>query len=64
MPKDRREDRHAVKGRLIRPEPEDLWEQVGKKAGPRRRNKVLSALMQGYLDGRFVIDDEVPPTSQ
>lgn len=62
MPKDRREDRHGKKGRLIRPDPEDLWTKLGEKAGQRKRNEVISRLIEGYLEGRFVVDEEAPRT--
>ena len=62
MPKDRRLDRHALPARIIRPKPEELWTALGEKVGERRRSEVISLLIAGYLDGRFVVElDEGPP---
>jgi hypothetical protein len=56
MAKDRALDRHATKGRLIRPDPPELWERLGVAVGDRRRTEVISDLIARYLDGR-----EMPP---
>lgn len=62
MPKDRREDRHALPGHLIRPDPKELWDQLGDKVGKRKRNGVISRLIAAYLDGKVTLpDDETPP---
>jgi hypothetical protein len=48
---DRGADRHTKPGRLIRPDPPDLWERLGAKVGQRRRSEVISVLLSWYLDG-------------
>lgn len=61
VPKDRKQDRHATPARIIRPVPPELWTKLGERAGERGRSYIISQLIEGYLDGRFVIDEEVPP---
>ena len=62
MPKDRSEDRHTTKGRLIRPVPPELWDQLGDKVGPRKRNETISRLMSAYISGQIELpeDDSTP----
>ncbi len=59
MPTDRSRDRHR-KGkdgrplkpaRIIRPDPPDLWDQLGAVVGTRERSKVLSDLIRRFLAG-------------
>lgn len=65
MPKDRADDRHTLKGRLIRPMPPELWERLGEKVGPRDRNKTISRLIAAYLDGTIQLpDDKSAPTAE
>jgi hypothetical protein len=51
VPKDRRLDRHRKPGRLIRPDPPDLWDRLGALVGIRHRSEVISKLIAHYLDG-------------
>jgi hypothetical protein len=59
MPTDRSRDRHA-KGedgrplkpaRIIRPDPPELWDQLGVAVGPRKRSEIISDLIRRYLNG-------------
>jgi hypothetical protein len=61
VPKDRKQDRHALPTRVIRPNPAELWEKLGEKAGKGKRSEVVSRLIQGYLDGDIHLNDETPP---
>jgi hypothetical protein len=61
VPKDRRQDRHALTARIIRPDPEDLWTRLGEKDGERRRSAVISRLIRMYLDGEIELKDEDAP---
>jgi hypothetical protein len=58
VPKDRSDDRHNIKGRLIRPMPPELWERLGEKVGSRERNKTISRLIAAYLDGTITLPDD------
>lgn len=51
MPKDRSLDRHAIKAHVIRPDPPELWAQLGEAVGERRRSAVISDLIRRYLAG-------------
>ncbi len=64
VPKNRREDRHAAKARIIRPIPAELWEQLGEKAGHRKRNEVISELIAMYLEGEIVLRSEKAPPAE
>jgi hypothetical protein len=44
--------------------PEELWKRLGDKVGERGRNEVISKLISGYLDGRYVIKDEEAPPAE
>jgi hypothetical protein len=64
VPKDRREDRHALPARVIRPRPKELWEQLGERVGERGRSDVISRLIAGYLAGEIVLKDEDAPPAE
>ncbi|WP_433078826.1 hypothetical protein ACQP1P_38465 [Dactylosporangium sp. CA-052675] len=51
MPKDRALDRHAKPARVIRPDPPELWDQLGEAVGDRRRSALISDLVRRYLAG-------------
>ncbi len=51
MTTDRSADRHTKPGRIIRPDPPDLWQRLGDRVGNRRRSEIISALLVWYLDG-------------
>ena len=51
MPKDRSLDRHAKPARIIRPDPPELWDQLGEAVGERQRSAVVSDLIRRYLAG-------------
>ncbi len=59
MPTDRSRDRHRkgedgrpVKpARVIRPDPPDLWDQLGEAIAPRSRSDLVSELIRRYLNG-------------
>ncbi len=61
MPKDRREDRHTNPARIIRPDPPELWQQLGAKVGERKRNGVISELIAVYLAGHVTLESEKAP---
>jgi hypothetical protein len=57
VPKDRRQDRHSLPARIIRPNPAELWAQLGSKVGERRRSAVVSELIRRYLAGEIELDE-------
>lgn len=64
MPKDRSDDRHRTKGRLIRPVPEELWTKLGERVGERKRNGVISELIAMYLEGEIALRSEKAPSAE
>lgn len=51
MAKDRSLDRHANPARVIRPNPPELWDQLGEAVGERQRSAVISDLIRRFLSG-------------
>lgn len=46
--------------------PPELWDQLGEKVGPRKRNETISRLIAGLLDGSITLPErkeakEAPP---
>lgn len=56
MAKDRALDRHAKPARVIRPDPPELWDQLGEAVGARSRSAVVSDLVRRYLAGEPMPD--------
>lgn len=54
MAKDRTLDRHARPARIWRPDPPELWDQLGEAAAAagKSRSEVLNDLVQQHLAGR------------
>lgn len=44
--------------------PPELWDQLGEKVGPRKRNETISRLIAAFLDGTVQLPEEekAPPT--
>lgn len=51
MPKDRSADRHTTTARVIRPDPPELWDQLGETVGGRQRNAAINELVRRFLAG-------------
>jgi hypothetical protein len=56
MTKDRSLDRHARPARIWRPDPPELWEQLGEVANGRPRSEVINDLVKAYLAGQPMPD--------
>lgn len=61
MPKDRALDRHAKPARVIRPDPPELWDQLGQALGEwPSRSAIISELVRRYLAGQPMLKRPKP----